>query len=310
MEDKDFLGYFSKLGPPSSAEEIKNSATKILNTLIAIGTVHGRKGSTDLATEKAENALKKKYLTGDLGEKVSADLNYTLKRLVRGLYSDNHQVKQGFFLASVLVLAKFKSQIDFEKYLKHVFSETKASKAMKTSEINNMTLGRMMCMSACVEARVFQSHGSNQINQRTLKVIVGCLTEIYKQADFLQESVSAILGKLLHIVQDNKQVASQAVDIIMEQLVLQKTADSSSQVDFQSSILANANTLSLFLRVKAFYLGLQNDGAQKSEYDDIFKHKFIGDKKSIKLIQGLIQRQTYLYPRLHSFLPLLLNEVD
>ena len=164
MEDKDFLGYFSKLGPPSSAEEIKNSATKILNTLIAIGTVHGRKGSTDLATEKAENALKKKYLTGDLGEKVSADLNYTLKRLVRGLYSDNHQVKQGFLLSSVLVLAKFKSQIDFEKYLKHVFSETKASKAMKTSEINNMTLGRMMCMSACVEARVFQSHGSNQIN--------------------------------------------------------------------------------------------------------------------------------------------------
>jgi hypothetical protein len=56
---------------------------------------------------------------------VNADLNYTLKRLIRGLYSENHPVKQGFFLASVLVLSKFKPLIDFEKYLKHVFAETK-----------------------------------------------------------------------------------------------------------------------------------------------------------------------------------------
>lgn len=39
---------------------------------------------------------------------MTADLNYTLKRLVRGSYSDNHAVKQGFFLASVLVLSRFK----------------------------------------------------------------------------------------------------------------------------------------------------------------------------------------------------------
>lgn len=43
-----------------------------------------------------------------MGERVSADLNYALKRLVRGLASENHGVKQGFFLASVLVLGRFK----------------------------------------------------------------------------------------------------------------------------------------------------------------------------------------------------------
>ncbi len=86
---------------------------------------------------------------------MSADLNYTLKRLVRGLYSENHQVKQGFFLASVLVLSKFRSAIDFEKYLKHVFAETKVHASMKSSEGNNMALGRMMAMSACIEARIF-----------------------------------------------------------------------------------------------------------------------------------------------------------
>lgn len=112
MEDKDFLGYFNKLGPPSSLEEVKSAATKIVSTLVAIGSVPGRRASMDSsskAAEAAENALKSKYLTGDLGEKVSADLNYTLKRLVRGLYSENHQVKQGYFLANVLVLTKFKN---------------------------------------------------------------------------------------------------------------------------------------------------------------------------------------------------------
>lgn len=98
-------------------------------------------------------------MTGDLGDKVSADLNYSLKRLIRGLYSENHGVKQGYFLTSVLVLNRFANLVDFDKYLKHVFNETKTTKAMKSSEANNMSLGRMMCMSACVEAKVF-IHGS------------------------------------------------------------------------------------------------------------------------------------------------------
>jgi len=128
--------------------------------LVAIGTVSARKASMDSsskAAEIAEKQLKAKYSTGDLGDKVSADLNYTLKRLVRGLNSDNHAVKQGFFLASVMVLNKFKHLIDFEKYLKYIFNETKNSSAMKSSESNNNSIGRMMCMSACVEAKIFIS---------------------------------------------------------------------------------------------------------------------------------------------------------
>ena len=40
---------------------------------------------------------------------MSADLNYTLKRLVKGLTSDNHLVKKGFFLAAVEVVRRFKA---------------------------------------------------------------------------------------------------------------------------------------------------------------------------------------------------------
>jgi hypothetical protein len=93
MEDKDFLGYFNKLGPPASLDQIKQSAGKIVNTLVAITTTTQRRASTDQAHEDAEKALKSKSSTGDLGEKVSADLNYTLKSLIRGLYSENHQLK-------------------------------------------------------------------------------------------------------------------------------------------------------------------------------------------------------------------------
>ena len=56
MEDKDFLGYFNKLGPPASQEDIKNAAHKIVNTLVAIGSVAGRRASTDSASKAVEAA--------------------------------------------------------------------------------------------------------------------------------------------------------------------------------------------------------------------------------------------------------------
>ena len=72
-----------------------------MNTLLAVGTTVGkRRASADEEEEKQLNALKAKYLTGDLGDGMTADLNYALKRLVRGLCSDNHSVKKGYFLAA------------------------------------------------------------------------------------------------------------------------------------------------------------------------------------------------------------------
>ena len=71
MEDKDFLGYFNKLGPPASLDQVKLAAGKIVNTLVAITQTGAQKSaSTDQAHEQAEKAIKSKYSTGDLGEKV------------------------------------------------------------------------------------------------------------------------------------------------------------------------------------------------------------------------------------------------
>jgi len=120
MDDKDFLGYFTQLGN-SNTEKIKSASSNIVTTLLALDSKMGRKVSMDLEEskekEKAEAVLKKKYMTGDLGADMAPDVNYTVKRLVRGLISDNHAVKRGFFLASVQVLARFKEAIEFQKYV-------------------------------------------------------------------------------------------------------------------------------------------------------------------------------------------------
>lgn len=50
MEDKDFLGYFNKLGPPATLDQIKQSAGKIVNTLVALTTAQAtqqRRASLD-----------------------------------------------------------------------------------------------------------------------------------------------------------------------------------------------------------------------------------------------------------------------
>ena len=134
--------------------------------------------SDDKVAKKAKDALKKKYSTGDLGDKMSADLNYTLKRLVKGLNSDNHLVKQGFFLASVMVLNRFKGLIDFDKYIAFIQEETKTNSGMKNPEVHSANMARMMCFSAIIEC------GATIKNE-----IVDSLLKIHLEQEFLREAI-------------------------------------------------------------------------------------------------------------------------
>lgn len=43
---------------------------------------------------------------------MSADLNYTLKRVINGLTSDIHNIKRGYFLVTVDIFTRFKNKID------------------------------------------------------------------------------------------------------------------------------------------------------------------------------------------------------
>lgn len=124
---------------------------------------------------------------------MTADLNYSLKRLVGGLVSDNHQVKQGFFLASVLVLNRFKSFIDFDKYVAFLKEQTKCNAGMKNPEIHCMMMARMLCVSAIIESGWVTSTSGHQ-NQ--LMTLIDILSDIYVQHEFLREAIQISLSKI------------------------------------------------------------------------------------------------------------------
>ena len=113
-----------------------------------------------------------------MGKEMSPDLNYGLKRLIRGLVSENHLVKRGFFLATVEVLARFKKQIDMPKLIKFIKDETKTSTTMKNPEINQLTLGLLMAISALVESQAY-TVSAGHVQQDVLNMILHELIRLY-----------------------------------------------------------------------------------------------------------------------------------
>jgi hypothetical protein len=73
-------------------------------------------------------------------------------------------------------------------------------------------------------------------------------------------------------------------------------------------VLKDSNRLALFLRLKEVYY--QSYAGLSKEYEDIFAYKILADKKNMRPIRQIISKQTYLYPRLHSCLHLLMNEIN
>ena len=109
---------------------------------------------------------------------MTADLNYSLKRLVGGLCSDNHLVKQGFFLSSVMVINRFKGFIDFDKYISYILEETRTQSGMKNPEIHCAFMARMLCVSAIIESGWVSTSVNNQ---KQLLRLIDILSVIYEQ---------------------------------------------------------------------------------------------------------------------------------
>ena len=149
-------------------------------TVVATRKRRDSEASEAAADEKKASkfaAFQQKYLTGDLGEGMSADLNYTLKRLVRGLTSDNHAVKRGFFLTTVSVIRSFKGQIDVTKLIKLIKDETKTTKIMKNPEINALVLGQLMCLSALIDGEAYKT--GTLVSSETLSSLTSSMIYLY-----------------------------------------------------------------------------------------------------------------------------------
>ena len=97
------------------------------------------------------------------------DLNYTLKRLVRGLTSEDGSVKEGLFLGLISVFRKFSKTIDTHKYLTLVEHETRTHNKMKQSEKSALIEGRVYSILAVIESASLE--GLNSYVKRILDLL-------------------------------------------------------------------------------------------------------------------------------------------
>ena len=245
------------MSDPSNLGKLKGASANIVNTLLAAGTVATKqRKSSSVGSEKEKQqddkkakkleAFRSKYLTGDLGEGMSADLNYSLKRLVKGLSSEDHAAKKGFFLAFVEVARRFKSQIDFTKLIKFIKEETKISTStMKRPEIHQLALGQLMCLSALIDSQAYTSGGQQG---ETVTSLLSSFINLYQSYDFLRESIQSVFTKLLHQVQSEPQGIKVLEKIVAELLV------SKSGSSLTDSIFEHSDNLSLFLSLRHTFL--------------------------------------------------------
>lgn len=249
MQDKDFLGYFGQLGQQSTASELKQASSNIVNTLLAAATAAGKRraSSIDDNDPKAKQLARfqQKYLTGDLGDGMSADLNYTLKRALSGLISDDHTVKRGYFLVAVDVLSRFRKQVDLVKLIKYIRKETKTTATMKNPEVHALVIGQMMCLSAIVDSQLYQA-SATQVSQEGVIFLVADLVQLYKNHDYTRESLQTVLTRMLSKAGSEAQGA-RVLEQLMAKLVPEET-------NFKQYIFQHSDNLSLFLTLRHAYL--------------------------------------------------------
>jgi hypothetical protein len=237
-----------------------------VNTLLAVRKVD--QPSEELA------ALTKKYLTGDLGDGMSADLNYALKRLIRGLSSENHAVKQGYYLATAQVLSRFKKQIDSMKLLKFVTEETKVSKGMKQPEIHAQTIAKLMCTTAVVESQLYQV-SPTQINHDAFNKIANDLIQTYKDHDYCRESVQVVLAKLLRNVAPLNHGAK-----LLERIAVELIAD------WKTFVWQHADNLGFYLQMRAAYL--DRYVGQLRENEHVYENQIFSSENSYKKLSKIL----------------------
>jgi hypothetical protein len=98
------------------------------------------------------------------------------------------------------------------------------------------------------------------------------LIELYSSHDFLQEPISAVFAKLLNILrQDHKQLGVQALEVIVEQLIVKK---SENVLDFRQNVMCESNRLSLYMTLKKAQREGGYQGMSK-EYEELFKYNLI-----------------------------------
>jgi len=134
------------------------------------------------------------------------------------------------------------------------------------------------------------------------------LAEIYHEQEFLREAIQVIIDKTLRKVSAN--VAT--FDLVADSFLApkDKADDSKKEKALESNVLSSSASLSMFLTLRlAYFEVIAPLGKLSKNYNELMAFDILDSTKQLAKALPLVKAQTYLYPRLHSSLVLLLEDL-
>lgn len=287
MNDKDFLGYFKHLSAPKITEKAQG-AQNIVQTLKSLDAIDSK--SFGEVNSKVESLLKK-YQSGDLGQ-ISADLNYTLKRLISGLSSELSVHKQGYFLTLVLLLKAF--DVDSKKLITYMLSETKDGKAMKRSEKHHFGSCRLLILSAVVEAGLDEEEWVSQVGKE--------FVELWRKHTGLRQSIVASVNKTLQKLSDGARVT-----MLQTVSSLFKLENINS---LKTYIFSDSNSLALYLSLSLSARSI-SDLSREADLETLLDFSIFSDlEETVISLSTLLKSAKMTTQGPHLYISLLLKIIE
>lgn len=198
MDDKEFLGYFECLSrrPTSDAAKkiIVDGVEKIVKTLQAVSHTQA-KGVAGTTTS---------LFVSSFGEKVIEDVDYTIRRCVRGGgQSTDAWTQVQFALALKAVLEKFGAGLKVGVLLEFINEQTSRKNAVSRSESKHFGLGKLALYKAVVRSEVIEKHSENAGEEYGL-IFAGMESEIEAFPESVLDVSEDILAQKLHQKQKAK----------------------------------------------------------------------------------------------------------
>lgn len=236
--------------------------------------------------------------------------------MISGIATQIENSTQGYFLTLTLVLKRFKSSIDFIKFIKYTVDETGLGKAQLKSERKSLALGRLLILSTILEAGVFQVDKS--LTEAQLEELVKSffyeLSRLWNQQPSFRESILKVIEKAFDVLSTcNSKVHSTILSTLAQQVLLKPTEEFSEPAEVvKHKAATDADFLSLFILCKENLHKCGKD-VKKNESLKVIDAWSIQDdsKATFKQMRKMFIEETVVqaFPRPHSSVKYLINNL-
>ncbi|PHJ23231.1 dna polymerase phi subunit [Cystoisospora suis] len=176
----------------SSAEGSDSSSPEAHPPFFTTPDDHGA-GSINGAREKkaSQKDRRSNAATGLVslkGTGASADLEYAVNRLVAGLASSRTSARQGYAVALLLILFRFKKEVPRERILTAIYRSTSIAK-VAPADVKDLLIGRLLGLTVLQRTGYFRTNAC--LTQ--LESVFASLWEIFDKKVYLQEAAALLI---------------------------------------------------------------------------------------------------------------------